>query len=279
MLNWSRCTSYDALDDLPERIWAGFPDVAGRRVFLKPNLVSPPTVWDAASCTDVRVTALVVRRALDAGAALVRIGECGFKDQWESTMALSGYPALRDMDPRVEIVPLQDGPNFHKFTLLRHENYMSLYGAKISDYLLDCDVVISLPKLKVHSMAYVTGAIKNMMGCMGQKGSMHPGACHKILHKRLHDLYFLLRSRIQWCMMDGIIGAEYWEQYGLPRRANVILSSDDPWAMDCAAAQVMGVPAGDVHYLRYIRESRAEDFPRIPASLVTPFERPLAWRS
>jgi uncharacterized protein (DUF362 family) len=210
------------------------------------------------------------------GANDIIVGDCGFKDQWEHTIKISGYDQL----PKrygVQLVGLQEGPKFHEFTLHRREGYLSLFGAKFSNTMLECDFVINVPKLKVHFMATMTGAIKNMMGTMAQKGSMHPRGSSEILHKRLHDLYFLCKDRVAACVMDGIEGSQYAEQYGISKYANVLLSSEDMWTMDVAASTIMGIPPSSVKYLEYIRNSTQRKFSDvvIPRNLITSFELPL----
>lgn len=281
------CPSYDMnwLRGYGDNLWRDFPDVSGKRVFIKPNLVSPPTKWEAASCTHVNIVRMIIEKCQDGGAAFIRIGECGFKNQWEPTMRLSGYDQLPG-EYGVEIVPLQDGPNFHKFTLQRFPNqddYISLFGAKISDYVLDCDLVIDLPKLKVHSMSVMTGAIKNLMGVMANKGNMHPRGDHATLHKRLHDLYFLWREvihpRVEFVLVDGVIGSEYAEQYGVPVNSHLLVAGNDPWSVDCISAQAMGISPARVPYLDLIRKSLDKPFPDPPhPDFVIEYELALAYR-
>jgi uncharacterized protein (DUF362 family) len=216
---------------------------------------------------------------MNAGANDIIVGDCGFKDQWEYTIKLSGYDQL----PKrygVQLIGLQEGPRFHEFTLVRSEDYLSLFGAKFSNTTLECDFVINVPKLKVHNMAIVTGAIKNMMGTMAQKGSMHPRANCSILHKRLHDLYFLTRHRVGACVVDGIIGSEYSEQCGMPVNSGLIIFGDDQWEVDVAISKLMGISPANVGYLDYIRYTINEDFGKIevPEELVKKYELPLSYR-
>jgi uncharacterized protein (DUF362 family) len=287
MIQFHRETDYAnlKLENIPQEFWKYFPDCRGYKVFVKPNLVAPPTKWDIASCTRVEVVSLVIEYLIENGANSIVVGDCGFKDQWEHTIKISRYDQL----PKkygVELIGLQEGPNFHDFTLMRKDDYLSLFGAKFSNHMLDCDFVVNIPKLKVHYMALVTGAIKNMMGTMTQKGSMHPRASSEVLHKRLHDLYFLIKERVAVCVMDGIEGSEYAEQYGIAKKANILTSTDDMWNMDVAAAIIMGIPPESVKYLDYIRNSPKLDVTRnsikrnfseivVPPDLVVPFERPL----
>jgi uncharacterized protein (DUF362 family) len=252
---------------IPDTLWGDFPEVSGKRVFIKPNWVQPPLRWDVASCTHVSIIKAVILQCLERGAKGVAVGECGFKGTWEETLLAGGYDTLGRIDPRVELIPLQDGPNFHKFTLVRLDEgrYLSLFGAKFSDYLLECDCIINLPKLKVHSRALVTGAIKNMMGAMTQKGSMHPGDSIDILHKRLRDLWLLITTKLppMWTLVDGIVGSGYAEQQGVPMNSQLLFSGLDPWGLDCFAASAMGICPEDVPYLKLIHDHlERTDYPK-----------------
>jgi uncharacterized protein (DUF362 family) len=260
---------------IPETFWSGFPTVRERSVFIKPNLVSPLSPWDFPSTTRVEVVELVVQKLLQANPRRIVIGECGFKDQWELTMLTTGYRRMAQKYG-IEIIPLQDGANFHKFTLRRLEKYRSLYGVKFSDYMLECDVVINIPKMKVHCMAGITGAIKNMMGTMAQKGSMHPRASVPILHERLADLYQLTSQIVKFVVMDGIVGAEYAEQCGHPVRSKVLISGTNQWEVDVAAAKLMGVDPMGIGYLRNIGINF--DSVQVPKHLVKQYEMPLKYR-
>jgi uncharacterized protein (DUF362 family) len=274
------CNHYKDLRKLSllDDIWEGFPQVRGKKVFVKPNLVVPATVGEEASCTKVEIIQLVIEKLKEEGCSNIVIGDCGFKDQWELTISSTGYDIL----PKkygIKLIGLMLGENFHKFTLKRSDKYLSLFGAKFSDYMLECDLVINVPKLKVHKMALVTVTTKNMMGTMIQKGNMHPKGSVEILHKRLADLYFLTENMVKFCLVDGIIGSEYSEHCGIPKIANVLISSSSMYEADCIASQVMGISPEDVPYLNYIKKRLPTlTFSKIPNNFVVPFEKPLRWR-
>ena len=269
-----QCSSYNnlSLHNIPEAFWTGFPYTKGKTVFIKPNLVNPITNWDKCSTTRVEVVELIIQKLFTQETKQIIVGECGFKDQWDATIHSTRYYRLVNKY-NVDLIPLQDGANFHKFTLKRLKEYRSLYGVKFSDYMLKCDVIINVPKMKVHGMAGMTGAIKNMMGTMTQKGSMHPRAnCH-ILHQRLADLYLLTSPMVQFIVMDGIIGAEYSEQCGRPVSSNVLISGTNQWEIDVAASKLMGIDPDEVMYLKYINA----DFNsvQVPRNLIKHYERPI----
>jgi uncharacterized protein (DUF362 family) len=272
-----RCFDYNDVMGMKDEVWPSSPFFRGKKVFIKPNLVVPISKWERASTTRLELVEMAVECLKDEGCNSIVIGDCGFKNQWAETIKSSGYESLLKRYG-VQLIGLQEAENYHKFSLIRFDNkgdYLSLFGAKFSDYVLDCDYIVNLPKLKVHKMALVTGAIKNMMGCMTNKGNMHPRGDINILHKRLHDLYFLIRDRVKLCIMDGVEGSEYSEHYGLVKRANAILVSDDMWDMDCCAAHIMGIYPQKVPYLNLIQRDLQQDFPNM--NCLCEFEKPVGW--
>ncbi len=293
-----------SLKSIPEEFWKDFPSVKNKSIFLKPNLVIPPTEWEKASTTRKEVVDLVVQKLIQEGAKEIIIGDCGFRGQWQKTIHLSHYRRLPDKYPQVRLVGLQEPENFHRYNLFRlvptmipgmgitntqknvtelnleQKPYMSLFGAKFSEIVTSCDVLINIPKLKVHKMVYLTGATKNMMGIMAQKGSMHPKGDSAILHKRLRDLYFLTRDMVHFCVLDGIEGSEYAETGGIARSSKILASCTDPWEIDVLAAKLMGIMPHSIAYLEYIRRDLKRSFDEIevPEHLIQKYELPLGLR-
>ena len=278
------CSEYNVNDILQADIWEDFPDCNGKSVFIKPNLVTPPTFWDIQSCTQKEIVEALIIKAKNGGATKIIVGCCGFKNQWDKTIKLSGYEELCNKY-EINLVCVQEGENYHKYTLVRFENkqdYLSLFGTKISDYVLNSDVTINAPKMKVHTMAGITGAIKNMMGVISPKGSMHPGGNCEILMKRLRDLWKLMEPKVNWVLMDGIIGAEYSEQFGVPKKASVLISGTCMFEVDCMSAFVMGFIPEQIKYLKIIHDCDKKEYPDfrevLSKNLVSCFEKPLSWR-
>lgn len=276
----ARCESYK-LDSVREsQVWDDFPEVKDKTVFVKPNLVVPPTPQDRQSVTHPRVLEAVLCRLRDGGVGKIIVGCCGFKGQWQKTVELGGYDKVCAKHD-AELICVQDGPNYHKYTRKRieDEGYLSLYGAELSDFVLESDLLINLPKLKVHWMAGITCSIKNMMGIMKGKGGMHPSGASHTLHKRLRDLYVLTRPLVSWILVDGIEGSGYAEHSGVPVRSDVLIAGTDMFEVDCWASQVMGINPEQVGYLKYIKEEDEKDWPvQLDSEWVTRFPLPLTWR-
>ena len=105
-------------------------------------------------------------------------------------------------------------------------------------------LIISVPKLKLHRIATITLSLKNMMGALASKGSMHRGR----LSPRIIDLASVLTPRIS--VIDGIIAGEGHESSGNPVEMNLIIAGTDPVAVDSVGAAVMGISPLEVEHLQ-----------------------------
>lgn len=129
----------------------------------------------------------------------------------------------------------------------------------IANGALDCDGIISLPKLKTHALERLTGCVKNQFGCVPGilKGEFHvklPDA-HQF-GKMLVDLNNFLKPRLY--VMDGIQAMEgNGPRGGKPRQMNLLLISDDPIALDATVCRLVGIDPEIVPTTRYGAESGA----------------------
>ena len=126
-----------------------------------------------------------------------------------------------------------------------------------ADYLIarpvfEADLIINLPKLKTHTLALYTGAIKNLFGTIpgSRKREMHlraPGI--QDFSRVLVDVLELVRPGLT--IMDGIIGQEGDGPgiRGTPRRYGCLVASTDPVALDTVIAAAMGFRPGEVLHL------------------------------
>ena len=113
--------------------------------------------------------------------------------------------------------------------------------------IAEADLVINLPKLKTHSQMIYTGAVKNMFGAI-------PGTAKIEYNMRLAesdrfadaliDIFFAARPALT--IMDAVIGMDgAGPSAGDARQIGVILASEDAFALDFAALQIVGAnPAG-----------------------------------
>ena len=112
--------------------------------------------------------------------------------------------------------------------------------------VIDASCIISVPSLKTHNMASTTLSMKNMMGTIMPKSIMHSN-----IHKKIAELVSVLRSKMKYQIIDGIIGSDGWELGGKPIQMDLIIAGEDPVAVDRVGSAIMGFGVDKVKYLKY----------------------------
>lgn len=123
-----------------------------------------------------------------------------------------------------------------------------LTSAKIAKPVIDCDVLVSLPKLKTHMMTKYTGAVKNFYGVIpgtGKAAIHRLAATEESFSNAVIDLYSVLKPKL--AIMDGIVGMEGEGAInGTPIESKVIISSTDCVALDAVSSEIMGFSHKDI---------------------------------
>ncbi|MBW6465422.1 MAG: DUF362 domain-containing protein [Brevefilum sp.] len=126
---------------------------------------------------------------------------------------------------------------------------------QIAKGLVGVDGVINLPKFKTHGLTRLTGAVKNLFGCLpgAQKAAFHARLPDEIkFAQMLVDLAELIAPRLH--IMDGVIGMEgNGPRNGHLRKVGVILLSTNPHALDYCVARLMNLDPELVPTLRVAR--------------------------
>jgi uncharacterized protein (DUF362 family) len=105
-------------------------------------------------------------------------------------------------------------------------------------------VLITVPVMKTHAKTGITGALKNQWGCLGTMRHEY----HLVLDDALADLNETVRPQL--AVMDATIGLEgNGPKSGWPRRADRILVSGDPVALDTIQALTMGLDPKRITHL------------------------------
>jgi len=212
-----------------------------KTILIKPNYINAKHPSTGIT-TDSRIIEGVVKYIKQSALNKVIIGEgCGLSD----TFRAYKVAGVDDVAKRwsVDTVDL----NKDEFIECEPVNPLGLKRVKIAKTALE-STIVSVPKLKIHASAGVTLSIKNMMGVMSPKGSMHRGS----LSKNIADLASLVKPSL--AVVDGIIAAERHETSGSPVEMNLVLAGRDPVAVDAVGAAVMGVPPRSVKHLIYAEQ-------------------------
>ena len=122
-----------------------------------------------------------------------------------------------------------------------------LRRSPICDYVLNADKVIALPKLKTHSLQYMTLASKIMYGVVPglTKAKYHAQFPRRIsFSDMMLDILTIVRPHLY--IMDGVLGMQgQGPGSGDPVQTDLVLASSDPVAMDISVCKILGIePVG-----------------------------------
>lgn len=235
----SRCPEYEigavesavkqACDD------AGFPDVDGKTVLLKPNILRGAEP-ETAVCTHPHVLRAAIRYARAHGAARVLVGDSPGFQVGTSTFRKSGLLDAA-IEEGAEWVDFSDGVSVDNPEGKVVKKFIFAREA------VEADVLVSLCKLKNHTLMYFTGAMKNIFGCI-------PGLLKPQFHMHFPDRRFFgqmltdvnIALRSDFSLMDAIVGMEGpGPGSGAPRKIGALLASRDPLALDRTACRIIGL--------------------------------------
>lgn len=202
------------------------------RVFVKPNLLSynPP---ERAVTTHPVFTRTVIKFLLD-NRLKVLVGDIPGR-----SFGLSKYPELLGIDFNHENLLIVD-PASEGFQDVNE----SVKGNRIRfpKILWNIKKLFNLPKMKTHSLTFISGATKNLFGLIPRKDRLeiHRIPDPKDFSKFLLDMNLNLPIN-QIVIMDGIVGMEGdGPSFGNPINLNSMIISNDPIFADYLMSNIMG---------------------------------------
>ncbi len=221
-------------------------DLKGKKVLLKPNLLSPRTA-DSSVTTNPEFLGAVASVFLQRGAT-VSVGDSPARASAASVARVSGIEKvcnelsipLVEFDEPVQVL-LEKGV-YRRFEIARP--------------VLEADIVVNLPKLKTHSLTLVTFGVKNLFGCV-------PGSKKQGWHFRARNMSDFSRMLVELAsyinpsltIMDGVEGMDgNGPANGRKIYPGVIAISRDVFALDDAVASICGIKHSRVPILRIARE-------------------------
>ena len=230
-----------------------FRDLTHKKVFIKVNLLSavPP---ERAVTTHPAVVEALAQILIDAGAE-VTIGDSG------TTSA--GEQALRRLYrvTGMEEVAQRTGAQLALSVSPRRAEYPAgkvCRSFNIISPVLDADFVISAAKLKTHGLAYYTGAVKNLFGCIPglEKAGTHASHPDKRRFNRLLcDLCGLVAPAFS--IVDGVVGMEgAGPLNGNPKEVGVIGGAVNPYALDLAMCECVSFSPRSIPVLSFAADDR-----------------------
>lgn len=117
-----------------------------------------------------------------------------------------------------------------------------------TEYLKDVDAIINFCKLKTHGMMGMSAATKNLFGTI--PGTLKPEyhfrfPNHADFADMLIDLNEFFKPKL--CIVDAVIGMEgNGPTSGTPRKIGALLASTNPYKLDLACAEIIGLTKDNV---------------------------------
>jgi uncharacterized protein (DUF362 family) len=126
----------------------------------------------------------------------------------------------------------------------QEEKTVQVNGQKISftvpKLLMDADLFINVPKIKIMRDVTITCAFKNLFGAIG---ALRKVAYHKHLSETIVGINEVLKPHL--VIVDGLVGLGKH-----PVKLDLLMASTDPFSIDWTAAQLMGYNPSKIEFLK-----------------------------
>ncbi|MCL6087491.1 MAG: DUF362 domain-containing protein [Actinobacteria bacterium] len=219
------------------------------KVLIKPNLVYP---YPPPMVTSPEVIEAVVELVFEAGAKEVWIGDSSSytgKSQYglprwtnEEIFEIHGINNIA-CKTGAKVINFDDTESVK----VNIPNGIILKEVEIFKPVLDADVIVNLPALKMHFQTLVTLGIKNFHGVIPDywKLQFHRDE----ISQKLVDINKVVKPGLT--IIDGITAMQgLGPRTGTSVEMNILLASSDIVAVDAVASEVMGVKAHEVETTR-----------------------------
>ncbi len=212
----------------------------GDRVLIKPNLLVAKEPEKAVTTHPTVVWAIIELVRYAGGVPLV-----GDSPAFGSLHRVSSKAGIYDVVRKTgsRLVDFDDGCE------VKCSHHGVFRTMEVARAVIDCDVLINLPKLKTHGMTTMTLSVKNLFGCVPGAKKIHwhlkTGVNRRSFAQMLVDLYGIIRPKLT--VVDGIVGMEGdGPNGGDPRKIGLIFAGADGIAVDSTICGVVGLPPRDL---------------------------------
>jgi Uncharacterized conserved protein len=229
-----------------------FPEVEGKTVLVKPNILSDSKPQKGITTNPVFVEAFL-ELLNEKNVKKIYIGDSPGLQTPTFRGKVCGIAEVAERQ-NAEFVDFTDHPVTKKIT-----SRIKLPLASVIDRV---DMVFSLSKFKTHQLMYATGAVKNLFGLVP---GLNKSPCHlkapapASFANLITGIYKTVKPA--YSLMDGIIGMEGpGPANGTLRQVGLILGSADGFGVDMAEALIMGYNPKDIPILESGRKQRLSTF-------------------
>jgi uncharacterized protein (DUF362 family) len=209
---------------------------------IKPNICTAYYSYEYAATTNPYVIGALVALCFGAGARQVKVMDSPFGGSAPNAYVISGIQEQVEQagGEMVLMSPL-------KFIETDIPQGVDIKRWAIFDDVLNADVLINVPILKHHSLARLTIGMKNLMGVITDRGSIH-----RNMGQRLADLASVVKpdltivDAMRMLMANGPTGGNLSDV----NPAGTLVASVDIVAADSYAARFYGVQPDTLDYIQ-----------------------------
>ena len=211
----------------------------GMRVFLKTNGLAPHPASRAITTHPLVVQAVIK-----------------YFKKYNVKIIVGDNPATKDMkvvykvNGTLDIIEKEqvELANNKELKIIRAPEYKRYKEFNVSKEIVEADILVNIPKLKTHGLAYFTGAQKNLFGLIYglEKAQWHVKSSTPLeFGEAMADLYSAIKNemkdKIFINLMDGIEGLEGEgpSTGGSKKAAHVLLASKDAISLDRVAMEIV----------------------------------------
>ena len=212
-------------------------------IVIKPNLNNDLLALTGNS-TDLRVLAALLRALQERGYTDITLADGPNIGTYRKGVDILGRLGVRALAERFGARVL----DLNQSSAVEIE--VATGTVRVADVWLHADFFISVPKIKTHAEAGMSGAVKNLMGCVS-------GTDKRLMHRDLAANLVRLNERIRpdWILVDGLVGMEgNGPGDGIPKRLDTLLCGDDPFRLDLLLARLVGLDREIIPYLTIARQ-------------------------
>lgn len=214
----------------------------GNKVVIKPNIAWNRTPEQAAN-THPEVVGTLVKLCLNAGASSIIVTDVTCHP-WQTTYTTSG---IKDA---VESAGGTMKPA-DRFRAVSIPSGVVLKEANVLEYVLDADVVINVPVVKVHgSQARVTISMKNWMGVVKDRGFFH----RTDLNQCIVDISSYLKPSFTIVDATRILLTNGPQGPGTVKETKMVFGGFDFVALDAFGANLLGINPSDVRHIQIAKQ-------------------------
>jgi uncharacterized protein (DUF362 family) len=212
-------------------------DSSIKSVVIKPNLCY---YWDAATgqTTDPQVVSGIIDfvREKCGKHVDIKVAEADASAmRTKYAFTVLGYEKLAK-EKSVKLFNLSNG-HLEEKTVMVNKRELTF---QVPQLLLNCDLFINVPKLKVLRETKITCAMKNLFGCIGYPRKV---IYHKHLDEAIVGINRLLHPHLT--IVDGLIALGRF-----PVKLGLIMAGVDSFSVDWVASQILGYTPSKVRFLR-----------------------------